>query len=155
MQVAPAAPHAAALVEVTHVAPEQQPAHVAALQPAHTPPAHASEPGHVVHAEPPAPHALGAVPGKHVVPLQQPPHDVPSHTHAPPTQCWPAPHASPLPQRHAPPLQVSARTGSHAAHDAPAVPHALVVGTALQLVPAQQPVGHEVASHTQRPPAQR
>lgn len=150
----PPAPHALAVVEVTQLAPEQQPAHVTALQPAHTPPTHASVPGQVAHAAPPAPHPSVAVPGMHVVPLQQPPHEVPSQTHAPSTQCWPLPHAGPEPHRQVPlASQVSVRIGSHAAHATPPAPHA-VIDDVLQLVPAQHPV-HDVASHTQSPDEQR
>lgn len=79
---------------------------------------------------------VGAV---QVVPLQQPlAHDAPSHTHAPPEQRWPAPHAALLPQRHAPPLHPSAFDGSQATHAAPLAPHCALVG-ALQVLPAQQP----------------
>ncbi len=56
-----------------------------------------------------------------------------------------------------PALQPSARVMSHDSHAAPPVPHAASPGIAVHVVPlsVQHPVGHEVASHTHRPPAQR
>jgi len=99
MQPTPPVPHALAVVGRTHVAPEQQPsAHVLALQLAHTPLMQPSPPGQVAHSAPPVPHALDALPGWQVVPVQQPLHDSASQTHAPETQCCPAPHAAPVPQ---------------------------------------------------------
>lgn len=82
------------------------------------------------------------------MPAQQPVHEVLSHTHAPPTQCWPSAHAPPPPQRHTPPAQPSVVTGSHALHVPPAGPH-VVNEMGSHTSPLQQPV-HEDGSHTQR-----
>lgn len=68
------------------------------------------------------------LPGWHVPPWQQPVgQDVASHTHAPPAQRWPAPHAGSLPHAHAPersqPSLVAAAQPAHtqtpAAHERP------------------------------------
>lgn len=155
MQAAPAVPHA--LVDgVAHVAPEQQPlAQLVALQLVHTPLAHVPPVPQFAHAVPPVPHAVALLPARQLVPLQQPLQEVASQTHAPPTQCWPAPQAGPVPQRQAPvasqALEVS---GSQVRHCAPGAPHALAERV-VQVDPAQQPVGHEVASQTHAPPTQR
>lgn len=77
------------------------------------------------------------------------------HTHAPPTHCCPAAQTAPLPQAQVPEeVQVSARSGSQAAHAPPIVPHVEGVA-ALHVVPLQQPEGHEVESQTQAPDTQR
>lgn len=49
------------------------------------------------------------------VPLQQPLHVAGSHTQTPPWHFCPLPHGPPIPHVHAPPWQLSASTGSHAA----------------------------------------
>jgi hypothetical protein len=49
-----------------------------------------------------------------------------------------------------PPTQPSA-TFPQLAHAAPFVPQADAVGLAMQVVPEQQPLGHELASHTHWP----
>ena len=61
------------------------------------------------------------------LPVQQPfAHDVASQVQAPPTQCWPLPHAGPLPQAHAPASeQLSAFVESQALHALAPIPHAL------------------------------
>jgi len=59
------------------------------------------------------------------------------------------------PQRQLPAdEQLSLRTGSQAAQAAPLAPHC-ATDRATQLARAQQPFGHEVASHTQAPERQR
>jgi hypothetical protein len=92
----------------------------------------------------PEPHAAQVVPAApqaplvslasrlHVPPLQQPAHDPPPHEHAP------LEHVCP---------------GAHAAHAPPALPHELAdwEPNATQVLPLQQPFGHEVASHTHWP----
>jgi len=84
----PPVPHALAEGGIVQLAPEQHPvAQVVALQLAHVPPLHATPVGQVAQVPPETPHAVGLVPGKHVDPEQQPLHTLPSHTHAPPTQC--------------------------------------------------------------------
>jgi hypothetical protein len=119
---------------VPHAGPVPQP---------HVPPVQLSATAelHVVQPPPPVPHAVGRA-TLHTLPAQQPVgHDVALHTHAPPTQACPAPHAAPVPHLHAPPLQVSEIAGSHARHAEPAAPHAVVLGV-VQTEPAQQPVVH-------------
>jgi hypothetical protein len=158
------------------VLPEQQPvAQLAAVQ-VHTPlehtwPApHAAPvphrqapplqafvvPVHAAHAAPPVPHAAAvwAAPCTHTPALQQPVGQlVASHTHAPPTHRWPAPQAALVPQRQAPAVQRSPVV-PHEVHAAPAAPHA-VAPVGVQTLPAQQPLGQLVASHTHAPPMQR
>jgi hypothetical protein len=120
-------------------------------QPAQRPDTHISPEVHAMHAAPPAPHAVGVTPGTHAFPLQQPVHDDASHTHAPETQCCPVPHAAPVPQRQAPaPSQPSAMRASHARHAAPGAAQ-LVPETGVHVVPEQQPLGQDVASHTHAP----
>jgi hypothetical protein len=118
------------------------------------PPEHVSvfSGSHVLQAPPPVPHVvvvavLQTSPAQH--PLGQ---VVASQTHAPPTHFDPGLHAGPVPQVHAP-LQESEEVGSQVAHPPPAVPHEEVDG-ALQTLPAQHPVGHDVALHTHAPPTQ-
>lgn len=154
-QAAPAVPHA--LCEgVAHVVPEQQPlAQLVALQLAHAPLAHVPPAPQLAHAVPPVPHAVALLPARQLVPLQQPSHEVASHTQAPPTQCWPAAHAGPLPQRQAPVAShVLEIRGSQTRHCAPGAPHD-AAERVVHVEPAQHPVGHDVASHTQLPPMQR
>jgi hypothetical protein len=89
-----------------------------------------------------------------VAPLQQPlGHEVASHTQAPPTQRCPLVHTWPLvPHTHAPPAHRSAVAGSHAEHTEPFAPHASTDGE-LQLLPLQQPFGHESALQPLHAPA--
>jgi hypothetical protein len=99
------------------------------------------------------PHAdeLGAV---HVDPAQQPlGHEIGSQTQAPPEHRCPAPHAGPPSHRQTPPTHESA-VEPQATHAAPPVPHADALG-AVHVDPAQQPLGHDVASQTQTPPEHR
>ncbi len=107
-----------------------------------------------MHAAPPVPQADadGVV---HVVPWQQPlGHDVPLHTHAPPEQRWPAPHAGPGPHWQAPLTQESAIVALQATQAEPPVPQADTEGV-VHIVPWQQPFGHDVPSHAHVPPKQR
>jgi hypothetical protein len=107
-----------------------------------------------LHVAPGALHAERDV-GVHVAPSQQPSgHEVTSQMHAPAEQCCPGPHGTVLPQRHSPALQLSAPTASHPKQLAPGRPQ-FAAESGSQVEPLQQPLGHEVASHTQRPPAQR
>jgi hypothetical protein len=86
-----------------------------------------------------------------VLPAQQPlGHDVASHTQAPLTQRWPALQAGPVPQVQAPFVHESAFVEPQATQAAPLVPQ-LVNDGVMQLFPAQHPLGHDVASHTQAP----
>lgn len=109
---------------------------------------------HTTQVAPPAPHVANARVSQ-TSPSQQPlGHDVWSQMQSPDTQRRPAPHAGALPQRQAPPEQDSALVASHVAHTPPPAPQALSDG-ALQIVPAQQPPEHDVASQTQLPFRQR
>jgi hypothetical protein len=58
-------------------------------------------------------------------------------------------HCVPPPQVHAPPVHPSARVESHAMHIAAPIPHAVILGVAVQTVPVQHPEPHEFASHVQ------
>jgi hypothetical protein len=100
-----------------------------------------------VQAAPVVPHVAVVGGDTHVVPLQQPAGQlVALHTHAPPTHRWPAAHMALAPQRHAPPLQVSARVVSHVVQAAPPEPHWVTEGVA-QVLPLQQPLAHDAAEH--------
>jgi hypothetical protein len=91
----------------------------------------------------------------HVSPAQQPPSQLcTSQVHCPFAQRWPAAQGAPVPQRQAPPAQLSARSGSQATHTAPPVPQRPRLA-GLHVEPVQQPLGHAVAlqpSHA--PPSQ-
>jgi len=104
--------------------------------------------GQVWQSRPPIPHAPSTFPGWQVLPEQHPlGHDVPSHTQAPATQRCPAPQGAPLPHWQVPVAeQLSVVAGSHATHAAPPTPQ-VARARALQAPAAQQPPGHEVASH--------
>jgi hypothetical protein len=129
------APHA--------VAPPQ--VHVPVVQ------ASATVESHVMQPPPIAPQALIDM-GTQAVPLQQPiGHEVASHVHAPPTQCCPIAQGAPAPQAHAPFLQESARTESHATHIDPPAPQAATEGI-VQALPAQQPV-EQVCAQPEHTPA--
>jgi len=58
-----------------------------------------------------------------------------------------------FPQRQAPALQLSAWMALQAKQVAPPVPHVADAGV-LHVVPVQQPLAHDVASHTHSPPTQ-
>jgi hypothetical protein len=94
--------------------------------------------GQEAQAAPAAPHSPAdcAEYGTHVLPLQQPfGQDVASQTHCPVVvlHSWPVAHAAQL---------------------APAAPHDPPFSDAYgtHVLPLQHPFGHDVASHTQRPP---
>jgi hypothetical protein len=142
----------------THAPPTQRlpAAHGALVPHRQAPPTQASAlvASQAAHAAPAAPHA-DAVRGTQVSPLQQPSgHEVALHTHAPPTQACPTAHASLEPHAHAPPRHASLRVASQARQVFPEEPHD-VTELVRQVAPSQQPLGHEVASHTQEPPRQR
>jgi hypothetical protein len=86
------------------------------------------------------------------LPLAQQPfgQELASQAHAPFAHSCPCAQAPPLPHTHAPATQALASCGSHAMHELPPVPHAPKLG-AVQASPAQQPLGHDCPSHTQRP----
>lgn len=172
--VEPPTPHASLVVPALHVVPSQQPAHDAPSQ-THSPSSQrwpaghgALEPQrhcplalhrsvltglHATHAPPLGPHA----PNEGVVqvePKQQPAHVVESQTHPPALQRWPAAHAGPVPQRHSPSVHESASVESHVPQAAPPVPH-IVLELVRHTLPSQQPLGHDVASHTHMPSMHR
>ena len=97
---------------------------------------------HVTHVEPAAPH-WASVRVSHVVPWQQPSgHDVPSHTHRPAAQRWPAPHGALSPQVHVPVAeQPSVSAASHAMQTLPPAPHVAALVGEWQSTPVQQPSG--------------
>jgi hypothetical protein len=112
---------------------------------------------HVAHEAPAVPHAEG--PGCSHTPLLQHPEgqDCALQTHWPFMHARPTPHAAPVPQEHVPrTLQPSDWVMLQIVQEAPPVPHADGVGGMVQ-VPAllQQPLGQDVASHTQLPLTQR
>jgi hypothetical protein len=145
-------------VAALQVAPEQQPAgQMAEVQPLHTPPVQVCGLGQVSQAAPPAPQADGEVPAWQLLLEQQPTgQDVASQTHLPAEQRWPAAHAPVLPQWHvpSPSEQLSERFGSQTTQPAPKMPHAFTEGE-MQALPAQHPVGQELASQTHLPSKQR
>lgn len=91
-----------------------------------------------------------------IVPEQHPEaQETESQTQVPPTHRCPASHGEDVPHMHAPEEeQRSAARGSQETQAEPPIPQALTSGV-VQLVPAQQPVGQEVASQTHAPPAHR
>ncbi len=124
VHAAPPAPHAPSEGEL-QLLPEQQPVVQVIAQPLHTPPVHVCPPGQDWQVDPPLPHATAELPASQVAPLQQPDGQVvASQTHAPERHRWPDPHGAPDPHMHAPAAeQLSAATGSHAAHAAPGPAH--------------------------------
>lgn len=176
--ICPAEPHAVAdcAAVATQVLPEQQPvaqlaavhvhtplvqtcpaAHAGPVPQRHAPPVQAFvAPVQAAHAAPPVPHAAGvcAAPCTHTPALQHPVGQLAAlQTQTPPTQRRPAPHAAPVPQRHAPVVQRSPAR-PQLAQAAPAAAQAVAL-VAVQTLPAQQPLGQLVASQTQVPPTQR
>jgi hypothetical protein len=170
----PPEPHAVATLPGWHAPFSQHPAGQLAALHTHAPPTHASPwphgglvphwqaapthesavlGWHTMHAAPPAPHV--ASDGElHVAPLQQPlGHEVVSQTHCPLWQRCPAAHGRALPQVHEPAEHASASVGSHVMQPPPEIPHALI-DIAVQVLPLQQPIGHEVASQVHAPAKQ-
>lgn len=85
-----------------------------------------------------------------VLPAQHPLQLIAVQTQVPPLHASPWPHAAPEPQPQVP----SARQTFDApltqlAHAPPLRPQLPVLGTGTQVLPMQQPVGHDVESHTQ------
>lgn len=109
-----------------------------------------------LHIAPGAPHEVPEVGFTQTLPMQQPPgHDVWSHTHVVFTQRRPLPHAPVAPHWQAPMLeQRSAFAVSQPTHAFPAAAHEPSVRE-LHAAPLQQPLGHDVASHSQLPATQR
>jgi hypothetical protein len=117
----------------------------------HAPPAQVSAPmPQLVQAPPPVPHAL-VEPTLQTLPLQQPVgHEVALQTHAPPTHAWPDTHIAPLPQAQPPIDEQPSAPMPQLMHVDPPVPHALA-DVVVQLVPEQQPLGHDFELHTHAP----
>lgn len=138
------------------VAPEQQPpGQLIALHPLQRPASQVCPAGQVSQAPPPAPHDCGVVPGAHRPCAQQPVgQEVPSHTQVLATQRWPTAHAAPLPHRQLPVAEQLSERASQAAQVAPPVPQ-LPSERVRQVLPLQQPLGHEVASQTHPVSVQR
>jgi hypothetical protein len=105
-------------------------------------------------AAPPAPHAPGRLPGWQTLLAQQPAHEVPLQTHWPLTQARPGLQGALLPHWQAPLAQVSATLGSHGEQAPPPAPQVTTDGES-QVVPAQQPLGHDCALQTHLPLTQR
>jgi hypothetical protein len=96
------------------------------------------------------PHASSSLPGTHASPLQHPlGHDCGPHRHVAPSQYWSGAHCGLAPQRHSPATHTLASAGSQKVHTVPPEPHASVVPPAWHTFASQQPVGHDVPSHTQ------
>jgi hypothetical protein len=88
---------------------------------------------------------------RQVAPSQHPSaQDAASQTQRPATHAWPAPQDACPPQVHAPAVHPSAVRASHTLQVPPTVPHA-DIDRVLQVVPLQQPPGHDVASQAQAP----
>jgi hypothetical protein len=141
-QAAPDAPHRAVEGGETQVVPLQQPEgqlvpsqmqtpleqrwptpHALPLPHRHCPLLQVSAvTPHETQVVPLTPQAAAWFPATHEVPLQHPAHDGPSQTHVPPLQRCPAPHASPAPHRHCPPLQLSASRVLHVVQAFPLFP---------------------------------
>lgn len=178
-QLAPAAPHAE-LLRAVQTLPAQQPVgqlvalhtHAVPLQTWPTPHAGpvpqthepvASHPvafvaSHTEHADPALPQAASAL-GWHACttsqhPLEQLPALQAPPVHTPPMQVCAAPHAGPVPQRQLPVAEQLLPLPVQSAHDAPCGPQ-VVSERVVHTLPTQQPVGHEVASHTHAPPTHR
>ncbi len=108
-----------------------------------------------MHALPPPPHEVTLSPGRHT-PAEQHPlgHDVPSQTQVLPTQRCPGAHVAPVPHRQSPVAEQLSARASQAMQLEPALPQA-ETERLEQVVPLQQPLGHEVPSQMQRPLSQR
>jgi hypothetical protein len=107
---------------------------------------------HAWHCEPPIPHA-GPVGGEvQTLPVQHPlAHDVEVQTQTPLEQACPALQAAPAPHRQTPDgEQLSAVVALQATQALPSIPQ-LPKSEVSQVLPLQQPVGHDAELHTQCP----
>jgi hypothetical protein len=96
---------------------------------------------------------MACVPERQSAPSQQPAQLNASQTHVPPEQRLPAEQGPPLPQRHTPSAQRSART-PQGVHEPPRVPHC-AGWFSWHTPPWQHPLGQLLPSHTHVPPAHR
>jgi hypothetical protein len=138
------------------VAPEQQPfGQLVALHPLQAPELHICPAGQGSQRPPPVPHEAGVSPARQVPPEQQPfGQEVPSHTQVLPMQRCPGRQAAPLPQRQVPADEQLSAWASQATQVEPASPQ-VASERVSQALPWQQPLGHDVASHTHSPETQR
>jgi hypothetical protein len=172
----PPLPQAAARFPGSHDSPLQQPVGQPTPSQTHAPPrqcwpdAHAAPLPHVqvpvasqlsarivlqaLQSFPPTPHAVNVgdsqVPSAPQQPFGQ---DEALHRHTPLMQTCPTPHGELVPHAHSPFGHESAVPAAQTSHVAPLGPH-VEMESDLHVVPSQQPSGHDVASHTQRPPTQ-
>jgi hypothetical protein len=139
-----------------HVAPEQQPfGQLMALHPLQAPELHICPAGQVSQRPPPVPHEAGVSPARQIPLAQQPfGQEVPSHTQVLPMQRCPGRQAAPAPQRQVPFDEQLSAWASQATQVEPAFPQ-VASERVSQALPWQQPLGHEVASHTHSPETQR
>jgi hypothetical protein len=111
---------------------------------------------HVVHAPPALPHVGKVGIGVQLLPVQQPvPQDAASQTQEPPEHSWPAPHARPPLQVHAPAALQPSPVEPQPKQDCPPVPHCPAVVGFSHVLPLQQPPAHEVESHWHVPEEHR
>jgi hypothetical protein len=102
------------------------------------------------HVPPPVPHSPVVGGSLHTFPAQHPEHDDGLHSQTPPEQTWPAPHGAAKPHSQVPDGEHWLDVEPQSTHEFPLVPHWLALGVS-QVVPLQQPVGHDVLSQTQPP----
>ena len=154
MQTAPPIPQVA--IDTTlQVAPEQQPLVQVAEHPLQRPSVQVCPEGQASQELPPVPHELALSPPRHNPFWQQPSaQDVPSQTQVLPRQRWPRAHATPVPQRQAPAAEQLSERASQTAQLEPASPQVAKDRVSHRSF-LQQPLGQEVASQMQRPPAHR
>jgi hypothetical protein len=145
----PPKPHAVG-DRALHVGPEQQPVAHIWVQPEQAPAVQVSPAGHAAHALPALPQAPALFPGWQLLPAQQPdPHEMASHTHAPFRHCCPEAHDAPVPQVHSPAVEhPSDVSGAQVPQVPPGGAH-VFSESGVQMVPLQQPLGQDVASHLQ------
>lgn len=91
----------------------------------------------------------------HDVAVQQPVHSAGSHAHVPAVHRSPTPQGAPVPQPQVPLVRQLSEWVSHVPQVLPLGPHAVVLLLVTQVLPWQQPLGHEVALQTHAPPWQR
>jgi hypothetical protein len=92
----------------------------------------------------------------HSEPEQQPVgHDDGSQTHEPAAHRWPAMQAGCVPHSQRPAAEHALENVGSQVEQAPPGTPQVETERGLHRAPLQQPAGHEVASQTQEPPAQR
>jgi hypothetical protein len=91
------------------------------------------------------PQRLSSWPSKQSLPWQQPDGQLlMSQMHWPALQRWPSTHAGPVPHRHTPAGEhPSATSAPHVPQAMPGAPHADAKWLVSQVLPAQQPFGHD------------